>query len=284
MPVVKHEPDFAELVDRAAERRNRSTEKWNNAIYDLYGATIDPITLTYRRLAGKVAPINASASVSAADATAATDVIPTTQSTLKNSSLAYMLIIGPLMYPRLLVICFAILTLLFRLSDASTRESTATLSDTLDLIINAYFLFEGFLRLFTIPAVFEIRRRHFEQTMPLANSLTYEILRCGWIEIMISLLSLAISSQYDNTNAICWFNLFRLSFIANFFVLELPQIEVLLVSPSPPPPPPPPLSLTSSLLPEWDLHGSTIHCIDLVPLDHHLRHLWRAHHCMLQRK
>jgi hypothetical protein len=56
MPVVKHEPDFAELVDRAAERKNRSTEKWNNAIYDLYGATIDPITLTYRRLTGKINP------------------------------------------------------------------------------------------------------------------------------------------------------------------------------------------------------------------------------------
>jgi hypothetical protein len=272
MPVVKHEPDFAELVDRAAERRNRSTEQWNNAIYDLYGATIDPITLAYRRWIGKVSPVSANPD---ADATGA---ISTTQSTLKNSSLAYMLIIGPLMYPRLLVICFAILTLLFRLSDHTLRENTTALSNTLDLVINVYFTFEGVLRLFTIPAVFEIRRRHFEEGTKPANSLAYEILRCGWVEIIISLMSIAISNEYDNTNSICWFNLLRLSFIANFFVLELPQIEVLLVSP--------PLLLSSScpFSPEWDLFWATVYCLHLVSPYYHLRYLWCTDDCLLSRE
>jgi hypothetical protein len=242
MPIVKHEADFAELVDRAAERRNRSVQKWNQSIYDLYGATIDPITSTYRRLTGKIDPTvnDAKGRPSAkppADPTATLiSLRAPSQSILKKSSLAYMLIIGPLMYPRLLVICFAIATLLFRLSDHSLRDSTAALSDTLDLIVNAYFLMEGVVRLITIPAVFEIRQRHFDSGSSPANSLAYEVLRCGWIEIIISLLSLAVSSQYNSTNAICWFNLFRLSFIANFFLLELPQIEVLLVSELPPPP------------------------------------------------
>jgi hypothetical protein len=281
MPVVRHEPDFAELVDRAAERRNRSTEQWNNAIYDLYGATIDPITRAYKKMMGKVSPDVTNPSF---PSTPANQIIPPTKSTLKNSSLAYMLIIGPLMYPRLLVICFAILTLLFRLSDPSTRQKTAELSDTLDITVNAYFLFEGVLRLLTIPAVFEIRRRHFEGNIPPANSLTYEILRCGWIEIVISLLSLAISSLYDYTNPICWFNLLRLSFIANFFVLELPQIEVLLVIP--------PLLLSSipSRQPtdlfssERDLHWIAIHSLDLVPLNDYLYRLWCPRYCMFPRE
>jgi hypothetical protein len=226
MPVVKHEPDFAELVAHAAARRNRSTEEWNHAIFELYGDTIDPITLLYNKIVGKVP--NIENIVVAVPPTSENPIPP--KLLYRVSSLAYMLIIGPLMYPRMLVIFFAILTLLFRLADSITREVTASLSDTLDLIINAYFLFEGVLRLLTIPAVFEIRRRHYEADELPANSLTYEILRCGWLEIVISLLSIAVSSQYDSTNAICWFNLFRLSFIANFFVLELPQIEVLLVS------------------------------------------------------
>jgi hypothetical protein len=241
MPLIKHEPDFAELVDRAADRRNKKMSKWNDAIYDLYGATIDPITLTYRKLKGKIRPINipnpSSSSASPSPSASASPHDPVVISSLGNSqfilkysSLAYMLIIGPFMYPRLFVICFAILTLLFRLSDRVLQESTASITDSLDIIINVYFLLEGVMRLCTVPAVFEIRRRHFAEDIPPTNSLFYEILRSGWLEITISGLSLAISSQYDSTNAICWFNLFRLSFIANFFILELPQIEVLLVS------------------------------------------------------
>jgi hypothetical protein len=254
MPIVKHEPDFAELVDRAAERRNRSVQKWNQAIYDLYGATIDPITSAYHQLIGKINPVEVNTKrrpshrPPADPSGALISLHAPSQSILKKSSLAYMLIVGPLMYPRLLVICFAIATLLFRLSDNTLRESTATLSDTLDMIVNAYFLLEGVVRLFTIPAVFEIRKRHFEGATSPANSLVYELLRCGWIEIVISLLSLAVSSQYDSANAICWFNLFRLSFIANFFVLELPQIEVLLVSPLSPFTPLPPLLRAASTL------------------------------------
>ena len=269
---MKYEPDFAALVNRASERKHRSAEKWKNDIYNLYGATIDPITLTYRRLTGKIHPhdlhkirptppagptpvpvsphVPAATSASPAITTVTTTAanvmkslsslcasdskFQTPQRLLKNSSLAYMLVMGPLMYPRMLVILCAIVTLLFRLSEHRLREQTAFLSDTLDLVINVYFIFEGVLRLFTIPAVFEIRRRHEEEEIPLINSFTYEILRCGWLEIIISLLSIAISSQYDSTNAICWFNLFRLSFIANFFILELPQFEILLVSPAPP--------------------------------------------------
>lgn len=225
MPVIKHDPDFAELVDLAAERRNRSTDQWNRSIYELYGSTVDPIIAIFHKMTRKIAPLDSKTSNPTADG-----MIPIpTSKFLKYSSLAYILLIGPLMYPRGIVIIFAILTLLFRLSDHALRESTAVISDALDLIINIYFILEGIIRLSTIPAVFEVRRRYFESLERPANSLAYEILRCGWIEILISFLSIAISSQYDNTNAICWFNLFRLSFIANFFILELPQIEVLLV-------------------------------------------------------
>ncbi len=136
---------------------------------------------------------------------------------------------GPLVYLRSIVIFFAIMTLLFRLSDSSLQESTASFSDVLDLIVNFYFIFEGFLRLSTVPALLEIRRIQMEENIPPTNSLMYEIIRSGWLEILISLLSIAVSFAYNSTNAICWFNLFRLSFIANFFILELPQIEVLLV-------------------------------------------------------
>lgn len=221
MPVIKHEPDFAELVDLAADRRNRCAEDWNQSISELYGSPVDPITAIFQSLMGKKTD-----DVAQSEPPSQNSTIPVT---LRSSSLAYMLIIGPLMYPRSFVILFAIFTLLFRLSDQRLREDTASFSDNLDLLINSYFLFEGLLRLCTIPAVFEIRKYHFEVGIPPANSLIYEILRCGWIEIIISLLSIAIMFQYDSTNALCWFNLFRLSFIASFYVLELPQIEVLLV-------------------------------------------------------
>lgn len=171
-----------------------------------------------------------------------------------------MIINGPLVYLRSVVILMAIFTLLFRLSDSKLQQTTEFFCDILDLIINFYFIIEGSLRLFTIPALLEIRKRYLStqqtsqntthsntsphihqtathpptesptQSLTQNNSLTYEILRCGWIEILISFLSIVISSVYDSTNAICWFNLFRLSFIANFYILELPQIEVLLVS------------------------------------------------------
>jgi hypothetical protein len=279
MPVVKHEPDFAELVSHAAERRNRSTEQWNHAVFELYGDSIDPLMLAYKKITGQVTTTQ-EANQNAPDT-------PEIQHEPKElvyliSSLSYMLIIGPLMYPRLLVIFFAVVTLLFRLSDPITREITSSLSNTLDLIINAYFLFEGVLRLLTIPAVFEIRKRHYEEDIPLINSLAYEILRCGWIEIVISLLSLAILSEYDNSNSICWFNLFRLSFIANFFVLELPQIEVLLVTLSLTPHPLPP-SLTPSLLERY-LHRVAVDSVHVVPADHHLRHLWSPDHRLLPRE
>ena len=288
MPVVKHEPDFAELVDRAAERRNRNTEEWNDAIYDLYGATIDPITLAYKRLVSRdptLAAVAVATNARAVAAATAAGVIPTTQSpTLKRSSLAYMLIMGPLMYPRVLVILFAVLTLIFRLSDRNLRESTAPLSDTLDLVINIYFIFEGFLRLFTLPAVFEIRRRYFAEGRKPANSLAYEILRCGWIEVLISVCSLGISTQFDNTNAICWLNLLRLSFIANFFLLELPQIEVMLVSASFSPPSPPPPSALTSYSVEWDVLRTSIYRLDVVSAPDHLRHLWCPHFGFVSRE
>lgn len=295
MPVIKHEPDFAELVDRAASRRNRSTQNWNHEMYELYGAAIDPITAIYRRLTGKLhssdiaqtmkrkfsrpeidqatlAALAALSGVANRFQTASQKFKPS-EKMLRYSSLAYMLVIGPLMVPRLLVIFFAILTLLFRLSDQRLRDSTAAVANILDLIVNFYFLFEGLLRLFTIPAVSEIRNRHYEADIPLTNSLTYEILRCGWLEILISLLSLAISSQYDSANAICWFNLFRLSFIANFFVLELPQIEVLLVSFS--------AQLWTELFSiEWYLLWLSVDYFHMVLVNYHLCCLW----CPLYRR
>ena len=249
MPVVKYEKNFGELVDSAAEKKDKITAEWNLALYELYGSEIDPITRLFYRLIGKsinkitpernppikreqntpkLSTSSSSTTLQLSDQLSEKNYYNTSQ--LKYSSLSYILLTGPLIYPRSLIILFAILTLIFRLSDPILQETTATFTNNLDLLINLYFIVEGILRLCTIPAVFEIRKRCFDNNSPPANSLIYEILRSGWIEILISLLSITISARYNSTNAICWFNLFRLSFIANCYIIELPQIEVLLVS------------------------------------------------------
>lgn len=226
MPIIKYEPTFAELVDNAAKKRTEDIERWNQAIYNLYGNNVDPITIFINKIRGKEENNKENKQENNNKQENDKNEIEVKSSfILKVSSLAYLLINGPIVYPRCIIICFAILTLIFRLSDANLQQSTANFCTVLDIIINVFFILEGILRLFTLPATFQSRKLQSEQI----TSLTYEIIRCGWIEILISISSIFVLQTYDSLNAICWFNFFRLSFIANVFLAELPQVEVILV-------------------------------------------------------
>jgi hypothetical protein len=222
MPIIKYEPTFAELVDNAAQRRVEDVERWNQTIYLIYGSRIDPLTLFYKKFRGEVSPEPPPPVVTSTDI----PTQPPPTALLKISSIAYLFVHGPFTYPRSIIIAFMILTLIFRLADAHLQERTATVSFYLDTIINIFFIVEGFLRLATLPATLESRKHHKEQI----RSLTYEIIRCGWIEILLSIASSILIRKLDSSNAICWINYFRMTFIAKFFLSESPQVEVILVS------------------------------------------------------
>ena len=231
MTIIKYEPTFAELVDNAAQRRVEEVERWNQIIYWIYGNQTDPLTLFFKQLSGHVAPEQPSLEMNTTSSSPAPPTpaeIPTHPPTalLKISSIAYIFVNGSFTYPRSIIISFMILTLIFRLADPHLQDRTRTVSYYLDTIINIFFIIEGFLRLLTLPATFESRKHHKGQQI---RSLTYEILRCGWIEILLSIASMILIKNVDGSNAICWINYFRLNFIAKFFLSESPQVEVILV-------------------------------------------------------
>lgn len=217
MPVIEHEPTFGELVDNAAEKRVQDINEWNSVIYRLYGERYDPITAYIREkwFPDDFEPISMSD----------TQIKIQPTPLLRFSSFIYILLNGFVMLiPKYLAICCTLLTLIFRLSDRDLQDRTNEFSNFLDVFLNIYFLFEGILRLFTIPALLYSRQMQKQQIA----SLPYEILRSGWIEILISICSLIVVNKFDNSNAICWLNLFRLAFITKFYLAELPEVEVLL--------------------------------------------------------
>jgi hypothetical protein len=282
MPIIKYEPTFAELVDNAAQRRVEDVERWNETIYLIYGSSIDPLTLFYKKLSGQVAPAPPAESKQTTDDTPApspadipTQLPPT--ALLKISSIAYLFVHGPFTYPRSIIIAFMILTLIFRLADPHLQERTATVSYYLDTIINIFFISEGFLRLLTLPATLESRKHHKGQQI---RSLTYEIIRCGWIEILLSIASLILIRKLDSSNAICWINYFRMTFIAKFFLSESPQVEVILVSLILPRLPP--LPLVPHCFPlEWHSQWPSVCDLHMVLAHGLLCCLWSSHNFIL---
>lgn len=257
MPIIKYEPTFAELVDNAAQRRVEEVERWNQTIYLIYGSKIDPFSSFLRKLGGDIEPNK----VIEGDVEVKPSIL------LKISAVAYLFVNGPFSYPRSIVICFMLLTLVFRLADATLQERTASLSYYLDTIINIIFIIEGFLRLLTLPVTLETRKNNKEQI----RSLTYEILRCGWIEIILSIGSLILIRKLNSSNAICWINYFRMTFISKFFLSESPQVEVILVCDS-----------SKSLLPhhrlEWNSKWPTLCHLNLVSFDGLLCRVWCSNH------
>lgn len=214
MPIIKYEPTFGELVDNAAQKRIEEVERWNQTLYLLYGNETQSYSFL-KKFGGRVAPENPIGS----------DIQVKPSRLLKISAVAYLFVNGPFSYPRSIIICFMLLTLIFRLADAALQERTAMLSYYLDTIINIFFIIEGFLRLLSLPATLETRKHNKEQI----RSITYEILRCGWIEILLSIGSLILIGKTNSSNAICWINYFRMTFISKFFLSESPQVEVILV-------------------------------------------------------
>jgi hypothetical protein len=219
MPVAKVRLNFSELIDHGAEKRKLEEEKVISVLEDVlleaeialanaqqehednslesgvvHNAIVRDLELNYLKLL----------------------VFSAKMMQIRHSRIAYTL--GYVFT----VIAFVEITLFIISLEGSDGSSSATIN-TLNVVVDVYFMIVGFLKVGAIYAYVIVKYNDITTVTP--RKFVEVVIQCGLLEIVCGCCSLA----FLDTRTGCWFDLFRMIMMTIAVLEHLPHIDVLMV-------------------------------------------------------
>lgn len=216
MTIVKHHPDLGELITIAAQRKRNALRKVEALYFAIY---FDEYMLDrwYRFTHVLYKPKSFKKSNSPNHI--GKSIL------LRTSCLARMLLgIKPVRYLRGMVITLAIMSLTFPLTDSLSKGKAAEITPYMDYFVDIYFITESLVRFYTIPVLLDTYKP--PNLIKVSNFEFWST--CGIIEFFIATASLSLGYEYNYWGY--WIHLIRLLFISSIYIINLPEIVVLVVS------------------------------------------------------